>query len=63
VLPIETDDETAQNRTSVIRLARVHRLTVYGVIYLDLAGGIARATRSKDLRRAAAAADVSLIET
>jgi hypothetical protein len=47
----------------MIRLARGHRLTVYGVIYLDLAGGIARATRSKDLRRAAAAADVSLIET
>lgn len=64
-LPIETDDETAQIRGPVMRLARAHSLTAYDAIYLDLATrrGIALATRDKDLRRAAAAVDVALIET
>jgi predicted nucleic acid-binding protein len=50
-LPIETDDETAQIRRSVIRLATVHRLTAYGAIYLDLAArrGIALANRDKKI--------------
>lgn len=64
-LPIETDGEIAHIRGSVIRLARAHRLTAYDAIYLELAvrRGMALATRDKDLRRAAAAADVALIET
>jgi predicted nucleic acid-binding protein len=64
-LPIETDDETEHIRGPVMRLARTHRLTVYDAIYLDLATrrGIALATRDKNLRRAAASADVPLIQT
>ena len=64
-LPVETDDETANIRGPVMRLARTHRLTVYDAIYLELTArrGTALATRDKDLRRAATAADVALIET
>ena len=64
-LPIETDDETAHIRGSVMRLARAQRLTVHDAIYLDLATrrGIALATRDNQLRRAAAAVNVALIET
>ena len=64
-LPIETDDETSHIRGSVMRLARAQRLTVYDAIYLDLATrrGIALATRDNQLRRAAAAVNVALIET
>jgi predicted nucleic acid-binding protein len=64
-LPVETDEETARVRGPVFRLARKHRLTVYDAIYLDLAmhRGIPLATRDNELRRAAQAANVALIET
>jgi predicted nucleic acid-binding protein len=63
-LPIETDDETPRIRGPVFRLAMTHRLTVYDAIYLDLASrrNIALATRDKQLRQAAAAMDLTLIE-
>jgi predicted nucleic acid-binding protein len=63
-LPIDTDAETARIRGPVFRLARAHRLTVYDAIYLDLASrrGIGLATRDNELRRAAVAVDVPLIE-
>jgi predicted nucleic acid-binding protein len=63
-LPIETDTETARIRGPVFRLARAQGLTVYDAIYLDLAvrRGIGLATRDKDLRRAATAMNLVLVE-
>ena len=62
-LPIETDPETANIRTSVFRLARSCRLTIYDAIYLDLAckRGIALATRDKELQRAANRQSIQLV--
>lgn len=64
-LPIETVDESDRVRGPVLRLARAHRLTIYDAIYLDLAiqRGIELATRDGDLRRAARATNVTLIDT
>ncbi len=65
VFPLETVDGTDRMRGPVLRLAREHRLTIYDAAYLDLAiqRGAELATRGKDLRRAAEAANVTLIET
>lgn len=65
ILPVETIDESDRIRGPILRLARTHRLTVYDAIYLDLAiqRGLALATRDQDLRRAADAAGVKVIET
>jgi predicted nucleic acid-binding protein len=64
-LPIETVDETDRIRGSVLRLARVHHLTAYDAIYLDLAmdRGLPLATRDRDLQRAARTVSVELIDT
>ena len=63
-LPIETADETSRIRGPVLRLARAHRLTTYDAIYLDLAidRELPLATRDGDLRRAAHAAGVALLD-
>jgi predicted nucleic acid-binding protein len=64
-LPIETVDEADRIRGPVLRLARDHRLTAYDAIYLDLAlqSGLPIATRDDDLRRAARAERVALLDT
>jgi predicted nucleic acid-binding protein len=65
VLPVQTEPETDRLHGPVMRLARTHGLTVYDATYLDLAIQFAAplATRDKELRRAAVAAGVALIET
>jgi predicted nucleic acid-binding protein len=65
ILPIETVDETTRMRGPVVRLARLHRLTIYDATYLDVAmqRGLALATRDKDLVRAARSAGVSILES
>jgi predicted nucleic acid-binding protein len=63
-LTIRTDPD-AEHRIHgpVLHLARLHRLTVYDAMYLDLAmhRGLPLATRDGDLCRAARAAQVTLI--
>jgi predicted nucleic acid-binding protein len=63
-LPIETADETGRMRGPVLRLARAHRLTTHDAIYLDLAmdRGLPLATRDGDLRRAARAVGIVLLD-
>jgi predicted nucleic acid-binding protein len=50
---------------AVLRLARAHRLSVYGAAYLELAQreGIALATLDADLRKAAASEGVVLVSS
>jgi predicted nucleic acid-binding protein len=63
-LPIETVDRTSRVHGPVLRLARTYRLTTYDALYLDLAMdlGLPLATRDGDLRRAAHASGVALID-
>lgn len=61
VLPIETDHEP--DESSVLALARMHKLTVYDTSYLELAQrrNLPLATLDGALAKAAKAADVPLI--
>lgn len=63
LLPIQTDPETDKHAWhSTLRLAERHRLTLYDAAYLELAmrRGLPLATLDGDLRRAAAAENVTL---
>jgi len=61
-LPIRLD--AAPDEDKVLRLARIHKLSVYDAAYLELAGreGFALATLDADLVRAARAEGIALIE-
>ncbi len=61
-LPIDRD--LAPDESAVLRLARLHKLTVYDAAYLELAErrGIPLATLDADLIRAARAERVPLLE-
>jgi predicted nucleic acid-binding protein len=64
-LPIALDTETgAQAWAATIRLAEVHRLTVYDAAYLELAQRLTLplAALDQELRAAAKAANVALVE-
>jgi len=64
MLPVQTEPETSRLHDPIMRLARTHNLTVYDAIYLDLAMrfGVALATRDGELRRAAKAERLELID-
>jgi predicted nucleic acid-binding protein len=55
--------DRSPDESAVLRLARTHRLTVYGATYLELAQreGMPLATLDAELRRAAAAEGVPLL--
>jgi len=64
-LPIALDEETAaQAWSATVQLAERHRLTVYDAAYLELAQrrGLPLASFDSDLRGAAEAAGVALVE-
>jgi predicted nucleic acid-binding protein len=64
-LPLHTEPETERVRGPILRLARMHNLTVYDAVYLDLAlrFAVPLATRDKDLQRAAVEIGAQLIDT
>ena len=65
-LPLVVDDMMpAQAFGAVLGLMRVHRLTAYDAVYLELAirHSLPIATNDRDLRRAAEAAGVALLTT
>ena len=57
--------DQSPDEDAVLRLARAHRLSVYGAAYLELAQreGIALATLDADLRKAAASEGVVLVSS
>ena len=65
-LAIRSDPELEHRlHEPVLRLARRYKLTVHDAAYLDIAvrRNLPRATRDKELRRAARTANVTLIDT
>jgi predicted nucleic acid-binding protein len=64
LLPIQTDPETEKHAwQTTLRLAELHRLTVYDAAYLELAmrRGLQLASLDRQLRAAAALENVSLL--
>jgi predicted nucleic acid-binding protein len=63
-LPIERRDLRVDQIVPVLDLAREHRLTAYDASYLELAQreGLPLATEDEDLRAAATAAGVQLVQ-